>query len=124
MKTEVMKKESSQTDSQRSASTEEQKHEFTEIGGDERPKKRGLLRRLNPFYSETVPPVPANDAGLVPDLKANWWSRLTWGWMAPLMMVHPNSLKLTYRWDTNGHCRRKIFGIMTRSGRPAIWLMC
>jgi lipopolysaccharide export LptBFGC system permease protein LptF len=82
-----MKKEPSQTDSQRSSSTEEQKHEFAEnAAGDELPKK-SWLRRLNPFHRSTSPPVPAIDAGLVPDLNANWWSRLTWGWMAPLMMV-------------------------------------
>ena len=80
-------KESSQTDSQSSASVEI-KREFTDIATDEeRPREKSWLRWLNPFHAEVIPPVPATDAGLVPDLKASWWSRLTWGWMAPLMMV-------------------------------------
>ena len=83
----------SQTPSQRSGSTDENhKQEFVDRGGDERhdeteKKKKSWLQRLNPFLAGEVPPVPAEDAGLVPEMRANFWSRLTWGWMSPLMMV-------------------------------------
>jgi len=77
------------TPTERSASTDDcsRKHEFDDVpnGGDGRPKKK-WWQRLNPFLGGEIPPVPA-DAGLVPDLKANWWNKLTWGWMGPLMMV-------------------------------------
>jgi hypothetical protein len=80
----MTEKGSSQTSSKPSASTENQEFE----GGDQRQqKKRSWAQRLNPFLAGEVPPVPADDAGLVPDLQANFWSKLTWGWMGPLMMV-------------------------------------
>ena len=87
----MMEKETSQTTSQRSASLDDhQKHEFVEIpeGGDQRQtQKKSWLQRLNPFLAGEVPPVPLEDAGLVPELQANFWNKLTWGWMSPLMMV-------------------------------------
>jgi hypothetical protein len=47
-------------------------------------------RRVNPFYVEDPPPVPDSDAGLVPEATANWFSKLTFSWLAPLMFVpHP-----------------------------------
>ena len=86
-----MEKETSKTPSQRSASTgDNQKHEFGNLpdSGDERhPQKKTWLQKLNPFSAGEVPPIPAEDAGLVPDIQANWWDKLTWGWMGPLMMV-------------------------------------
>jgi hypothetical protein len=90
----MMEKNTSQTPSQRSASTDDhQKHEFVQIpdaGGDERlTQKKSWLQRLNPFLAGEVPPVPLEDAGLVPDIQANFWNKLTWGWMSPLMMVLP-----------------------------------
>ena len=50
------------------------------------------MHRLNPLKLKEIPPVPECDAGLVPELQANWFSKLTWGWMGPLMMVHPHFL--------------------------------
>lgn len=91
-----MQKEMSQTPSQRSTSTgDHQRHEFVDSpnGGDERHgQKKSWLQRLNPFLAGEVPPVPAEDAGLVPDVQANFWNKLTWGWMGPLMMV--NSVRI------------------------------
>jgi hypothetical protein len=88
-----MEKESSQTTSRRSTSTEDhQKHEFVDLqdGGEERhTQKKSWLRRLNPFLAGETPPVPTEDAGLVPDVQANFWNKLTWGWMSPLMMAFP-----------------------------------
>jgi len=83
------------TPSHRSASTEEdhdqnQKDEFVEDinhVNDGEQKKKKWFQKLNPFYTGTTPPVPAEDAGLVPDLQASWWGKLTWGWIGPLMMV-------------------------------------
>jgi len=87
----MLEKKGSQTPSQRSGSTDEnQKHEFVD-GGDERfdekTQKKSFWQKLNPFLAGEIPPVPTGDAGLVPDLQANFWSKLTWGWMGPLMMV-------------------------------------
>jgi hypothetical protein len=94
----MMEKETSQTPSPRSASIDDRKkHEFVEIpeGGDERQtQKKSWLQRLNPFLAGEVPPVPFEDAGLVPDLEANFWNKLTWGWMSPLMMVFAASQSL------------------------------
>ena len=88
--------------SQRTASTEENSHtkenhfvDFTQKNsGDElhlqdeqANPKRSIWRKLNPFYMTHVPPVPATDAGLVPEMGASWLSKLTWGWMGSLMMV-------------------------------------
>ena len=88
-----MEKAASHTPSQRSASTDDhQKHEFVELpeSGDERQtQKKTWLQRLNPFLAGEVPPTPFEDAGLVPDTNANFWNKLTWGWMSPLMMVLP-----------------------------------
>src|SRR5271170_134930 len=89
---EKLEKKGSQTPSQRSGSTDENhKQELIDNGGDvpqeeTRPKK-SWLQKLNPFLAGEIPPVPTEDAGLVPDLKANWWAKLTWGWMGPLMLV-------------------------------------
>ena len=80
-----------ETPSERSTlSTEDRHHpkqQFDDAphSGDERPKKK-WWQRLNPFLAGETSPIP-DDAGLVPELKANWWSKLTWGWMGPLMMV-------------------------------------
>jgi hypothetical protein len=46
-----------------------------------------LGHRLNPFYVDDPPPVPDGDAGLVPEFTANWFEKLTFGWLAPLMFV-------------------------------------
>lgn len=48
-------------------------------------------RRLNPFYVDDPPPVPDSDAGLIPEVTANWFERLTFGWLAPLMLVVPKT---------------------------------
>lgn len=81
----------SQTPSQQSTSTEaHEKHDIDDIsdGGEERQQmKKTWTKRLNPFWWGEVPPVPAEDSGLVPDVQANFWNKLTWGWMSPLMMV-------------------------------------
>lgn len=50
-------------------------------------KKTSWWKRLNPFHRGAVPPIPRDDAGLVPEMTANWFSKLTWGWISPLMMV-------------------------------------
>jgi hypothetical protein len=44
-------------------------------------------RRVNPFCVDDPPPVPDSDAGLIPEVTANWFERLTFGWLAPLMLV-------------------------------------
>lgn len=62
--------------------------EAGEAGEDPKPK-RTWFQKVNPFYSGEVPPVPAVDAGLVPEMQANFLSKLTWGWMGSLMMVLP-----------------------------------
>jgi hypothetical protein len=86
-----MEKGDSKTPSQRSASTEDHgKTEFVEVGGDERQqKKASWIKRLNPFHTSQLPPVPLHDAGLVPEVKASFFSKLTWGWVGSLMMVSP-----------------------------------
>jgi hypothetical protein len=89
----VMDKEEST--SARSGSTDEQqskdfaKDPPRDQGGDEPKEKRTWFQKLNPFYSGEVPPVPAVDAGLVPEMHAGFLSKLTWGWMSSLMMVSP-----------------------------------
>lgn len=49
--------------------------------------KKSWFRRLNPFHKGPPPPIPKHDAGLVPEMTASWFSKLTWGWISPLMMV-------------------------------------
>jgi len=92
-----MEKETSS--SQRTASTEENGHnkdaDYLDLQHQnsnddtnlQRPEKRSIWHRLNPFHTSTIPPVPATDAGLVPEVGANFLSKLTWGWMGSLMMV-------------------------------------
>ena len=68
------------------SSDEHPKTEFVEYGhgGAER---RRWWHRLNPFAGD-APPVPMDgDAGMVPEVTASWWGRLTWGWMGSLMWV-------------------------------------
>lgn len=48
-------------------------------------------RRVNPFYVDDPPPVLDSDAGLIPEVTANWFKRLTFGWLAPLMLVIPKT---------------------------------
>ena len=91
-------------------------------------QKKSWLQRLNPFLAGEVPPVPLEDAGLVPDIQANFWNKLTWGWMSPLMMVlpAPRSLftnRVLYRSDINDRCRKKIYGIMMNRGGPVFLLI-
>src|SRR5436309_5062332 len=61
-------------------------------GEDDKPEvgpvKKSWARRLNPFLSDKLPPIPESDAGLVPEIHANWFSKLTWAWISPLMMVY------------------------------------
>jgi len=52
-------------------------------------------RQINPFYVEDPEPVPDSDAGLIPEVTANWFERLTFGWLAPLMLVFPKTLRST-----------------------------
>jgi hypothetical protein len=76
--------------SHRSVSTDEdhnQKHEFDDTNPVNGQQKKKWYKKLNPLYFGDPPPVPAEDAGLVPDLQAGWWGKLTWGWMGSLMMV-------------------------------------
>jgi hypothetical protein len=76
--------------SARSASTEEHSKEYSDehpAGGEEPQTTKSWIHKLNPFSSGQVPPVPAEDAGLVPEMQANFFSKLTWGWMSSLMMV-------------------------------------
>ena len=54
-----------------------------------------LGRRFNPFYVDDPPPVPDGDAGLVPEFTANWFEKLTFGWLAPLMFVRLQSAPIT-----------------------------
>ena len=55
--------------------------------GKERPTKKSWIRRLNPFHIGKIPPVPESDVGLVSEMMASWFSKLTSNWMSPLMMV-------------------------------------
>jgi hypothetical protein len=87
--------------SARSASTEEHDGSGKDFGGEhniggggEPQGKKSWIHRLNPFYSGEVPPVPAEDAGLVPEMQANFLSKLTWGWMGSLMMVNKSPFLL------------------------------
>src|SRR5271170_1232179 len=84
-----MEKENSHAGSSgRSSSSEEHtKHEFVDESQSGDQPKKTWYQRLDPFMAGGIPPVPDYDAGLIPDLQANWWSKLTWGWMAPLMLV-------------------------------------
>ena len=62
-------------------------------------KKRSWLGRLSPFSWDDLPPVPKSDAGLVTETQASWFSKLTWGWISPLMMVRTScnfAFVLTY----------------------------
>jgi len=133
---EKLDKNGSQTPSQRSGSTDENhKHEFieNENGGDEPQEetspKKTWLQKLNPFLAGEIPPVPTEDAGLVPDLKANWWGKLTWGWMGPLMLVRFSKLTSLRHYSSyiNTGCvrlgisdryRKKICGITMKVGGP------
>ena len=92
----------SPTSSQRSASTEDPtKHEI-EPGGDYRCEpKKSWFRKLNPFFAGGIPAVPAEDAGLVPDLQASFWNKLTWGWMGPLMLVTPQPILSRFHHDVD-----------------------
>src|SRR5438046_972707 len=67
----------------------ESKEDFESITSDGkgRPSKKPWIWRLNPFRADEMPPVPESDAGLVPEMTACWFSKLTWAWMSPLMMV-------------------------------------
>jgi len=116
--------------SQRTASTEEEnglhhkEAEFvdhagsnnghnTELGKDESKAKPSLWKRLNPLHSTKIPPVPKTDAGLVPELQANWWSKLTWGWMGSLMLVLLPNLKLTLllAWVSTPFAERRLISL-------------
>jgi len=130
---EKLEKKRSRTPSQRSGSTDENhKHEFIDNGGEEPQEettpKKSWLQKLNPFLAGGIPPVPAEDAGLVPDLKANWWAKLTWGWMGPLMLVRLCKTRIHcvmshtntgfFRSGTSDHYRKKICGITMKVGGP------
>jgi hypothetical protein len=85
-----------------------------------------LGHRLNPFYVDDPPPVPDGDAGLVPECTANWFEKLTFGWLAPLMFVR-SPKNISANQDNNssrkvidGHFKRKIYGIGTMHGLQAI----
>jgi hypothetical protein len=85
-----MKKKSSISSEISTSMEEKSKEDFISITEDngEQKRKRSWIHRLNPLKRDEIPPIPECDAGLVPELQANWFSKLTWGWMAPLMMVH------------------------------------
>jgi hypothetical protein len=72
----------------RSSFSDEVKEDLAIIDNEKTHQKRSWLRRLNPFSWDDLPPVPKSDAGLVPEIQANWLSKLTWGWISPLMLVH------------------------------------
>jgi hypothetical protein len=117
-----MEKGTSQTPSQRSASTEHEYRDSPNCGDVRHAQKKTWLQKLNPFSAGEVPPIPAGDAGLVPDLQANWWDKLTWGWMGPLMMVYDILCLFAheFRLAIKGHCRKKIYGIMMNRGELVI----
>jgi ATP-binding cassette, subfamily C (CFTR/MRP), member 1 len=69
------------------------KDDVATIAEKQQHKKR-WIHRLNPFVGGESPAVPYSDAGLVPEMNANWFSKLTWGWMTPLMMVNPELMSL------------------------------
>lgn len=90
--------------------------------GDDPKQKRTWFRKLNPFYSGEVLPVPAVDAGLVPELQANFLSKLTWGWMGSLMMVYRLcNDESDDRWDTRDRYRKRICIVGMRVDRPRCW---
>ena len=83
------------------------------------PVKRTWFQRLNPFDKGPLPPIPRDDAGLVPEITANWFSKLTWGWISPLMMVMRNFFTCTEYFCRRGigdHCRRRIYGVTMSHG--------
>jgi len=88
------KRRSSKTSEDSTSTHEKSKDDFISITEDneEQPRKRSWAHRLNPLKRDEIPPVPEYDAGLVPELEAHWFSKLTWGWMGPLMMVYPEVL--------------------------------
>lgn len=89
-----MKKRSSKPSDHSAPSEEKSKDDCISLTEDneEQQRKRPWIDRLNPLKLKQIPPVPECDAGLVPELQANWFSKLTWGWMGPLMMVHSDFL--------------------------------
>ena len=49
-------------------------------------EKRSLGEKLNPFKRKIKPPVP-DERTICPEYGANFWSLLTFQWMAPVMEV-------------------------------------
>lgn len=107
----MMKKRSSKTNEVWESEEEKLKDDFVSITEDVVQQKRSWTDRLNPLKWVEIPPVPDCDAGLIPELHANWFSKLTFGWMAPLMMVH-SVFDITEIWRkaTRGRCKRRTFG--------------
>ena len=84
-------KDSSKADNLQQSALEDSKeqHDSDSICDKEEKTYWTWIKRLNPFRQGKIPPVPEPDAGLVPETQAGWFSRLTWGWMTPLMTVFP-----------------------------------
>lgn len=84
-----MKDSSKADNAQQSALKEDSKEQYdSDSNYDKEERNRwAWIKRLNPFRQGKIPPVPEHDAGPVPETQAGWFSRLTWEWMTPLMMV-------------------------------------
>lgn len=64
-------------------------------------KKKSLFQRLNPLPKREVAPVPAQRQPS-PEFTANWFSRLSFGWMTPIMVLgHRRKLEKNDIWLVN-----------------------
>jgi len=79
-------------------------------------EKQTWSEKLNPLKRKHKPPIP-RERGVCPEYNANFWSLLTFQWMAPLMHVSNVDVvcaapKLTSRRSvTNEHWKSTISGL-------------
>ena len=95
---------------------EDSKDQFYADSNDEDRNYWSWIKRLNLFQKGEIPPVPEHDAGLVPEMQAGWFSRFTWGWMTPLMIVFLSQceVEVGFRRDIGVHCNKRTSGVMIR----------
>src|SRR5215471_16150287 len=117
-----MKDSSKGDNTQQSALGEDSKEKYDSdsICDKEERKYWTWVKRLNPFRQGKIPPVPEHDAGLVPETQAGWFSRLTWGWMTPLMTVFRSCVeaKAGFRRGIGVLCNRRISGVLIKISCP------
>lgn len=91
-------------------------------------ERKKWSEKINPLKRKHVPAIPGVK-GPSPEYTANFWSRLTFQWMAPLMNVR---ISIAHRWSTfdiltynrsviNEHWSSMTYGLSILIARPMLW---